>query len=208
MAALLELASPRASSFKGVGDERVRIVIIGSAGSGKTTLAKALGVRLQTPIVELDALNWTAGWRPRAEDEPHAFMADVEKAAGAENWVIDGNYRRALPLVLRRATDLIWLDYSRTVVLSRVIRRSFWRALFRRELWPGTGNREDFLRWFRKDHPIRWAWDTFARRRRQYGALFANPLLAGLRRHRLDDPSQTGALLAELERIQREGAPC
>jgi adenylate kinase family enzyme len=208
MAALLELASPRASSFKGIGEERVRVVIIGSAGSGKTTLAKALSARLKTPLVELDALNWSAGWRWRVEAEPDAFLADVERAAEAQDWVIDGNYRRALPLVLRRATDLIWLDYSRTLVMSRVIRRSFGRALFRRELWPGTGNREDFLRWLRKDHPIRWAWDTFGRRRLQYGALFADPLLAGLRRHRLDAPGQTGALLAKLERFQREGAPC
>jgi adenylate kinase family enzyme len=186
----------------------MRVLIIGSAGSGKTNLARALGVRLKTPVVELDALNWSAGWRSRVEAEPDAFLADVEAAAEVQDWVIDGNYRRALPLILRRATDLIWLDYSRAVVMGRVIRRSFDRALSRRELWPGTGNREDFLRWLRKDHPIRWAWDTFARRRRQYGALFADPMLAGLRRHRLDDPSQTGALLEKLERIHREGAPC
>jgi adenylate kinase family enzyme len=186
----------------------MRVLIIGSAGSGKTTLAKALVARLTTPVVELDALNWNPGWRSRVEEETDAFLADVAAAAAARDWVIDGNYHRALPLVLRRATDLVWLDYSRAVVMSRVIRRSFARALSGRELWPGTGNREDFPRWLRKDHPIRWAWDTFARRRRQYGALFADPLLAGVRRHRLDDPSQAGALLAKLEHMQREGASC
>ncbi len=185
----------------------MRAVIIGSSGSGKSTLAKALGARLNAPVVELDALNWRAGWRSRYEEEPEAFMADLRLAMAQEDWVVDGNYRRALPLVLQRATDLIWLDYSRAVVMSRVVRRSFDRALFRRELWAETGLREDFGRWLRKDHPIRWAWDTFARRRRQYGALLTDPQLDGVRRHRLDDPRQTGALLAKLEQMQREGAP-
>jgi len=184
----------------------MRAVIIGSSGSGKSTLARALGARLNAPVVELDALNWRAGWRSRYEEEPEAFMSDLRLAMTAEAWVIDGNYRRALPLVLQHATDLIWLDYRRAVVMSRVVGRSFDRALFRRELWAETGLREDFGRWLRKDHPIRWAWDTFARRRRQYRALFADPLLDGVRRHRLDHPRQTVALLAKLERIAREGA--
>ena len=49
--------------------------------------------------------------------------------------------------------------------MRRVIWRSFSRAVTGRELWAGTGNREEFRRWLDKEHPIRWAWDTWAKNR-------------------------------------------
>ena len=79
-----------------------------------------------------------------------------------------------------------------------MIRRSFVRALLRAELWPGTGNRESFARWPRKDHPIRWAWDTFDLRRETYAALLADPTTTHVAKHRLRHPSEAEALLHEL----------
>ena len=142
-----------------------RIAIIGSAGSGKTTLARRLGEALRLPVVELDAINWQAGWTPLYQSDPVEFVRRVGEAVAGEGWVTDGNYRKALPVILARATDLICLDFDRHVVMSRVLRRSLARAVDKRELWPGTGNREHFVRWLDKEHPIRWAWDTFAARR-------------------------------------------
>ncbi len=65
------------------------------------------------------------------------------------------------------------------------------------------GKREEFRRWLAKDHPIRWAWDTFARRRAEYEALFADPALGHLVRHRLRHPQQAAALI---EHLCREGS--
>jgi hypothetical protein len=79
-----------------------------------------------------------------------------------------------------------------------VIRRSFVRAVDRQELWPGTGNREDFRRWLDREHPIRWAWDTHHRRRRDYEALVAAPELAGKTRLRLTRPGDAQRLVARL----------
>lgn len=101
-------------------------------------------------------------------------------------------------LTLPRATHLIWLDYPRPVVMRRVIWRSFARAVSRQELWPGTGNRESFRRWLDKEHPIRWAWDTFDRRRAQYEVLFADPRVSGVEKHRLRHPRQAAPLIAGL----------
>ena len=39
-----------------------RIVIIGSGGAGKSTLAQQLGARLDLPVIHLDALYWQPGW--------------------------------------------------------------------------------------------------------------------------------------------------
>ena len=176
----------------------MRVVIVGPSGSGKSTLARRLSAAIDAPHVELDVLNWGPAWLNRSVADPGEFTRRIEAAIIGDQWITDGNYRAALALVLPRATDLIWLDYPRRVVMPRVIHRSFVRALDRRELWPGTGNREAFRRWRDKEHPIRWAWDTFARRRAQYEMLFADARLAGVRKNRLRHPREARTLEARL----------
>jgi adenylate kinase family enzyme len=176
----------------------MRIVVIGSSGSGKSTLAHRLSDALDLPRVELDALNWGPGWLNRSADDPDDFARRVEAATAGDRWITDGNYRAAMTRTLLRATDLIWLDYPRRIIMPRVIRRSVMRALDRQELWAGSGNREDFRRWLDKDHPIRWAWDTFERRRGQYEILFADERIATVRKHRLRHPREALALEAKL----------
>ena len=118
----------------------------------------------------LDKLvNWEFVAGLLAPGEPHEFrgiwldtaaetLERVAAAVGQDAWVSDGNYGRVRDLVWSRATHLVWLDYERRVIMPRVIRRSIARAVDRTELWPGTGNREDWRMWFSKEHPIRWAW--------------------------------------------------
>ena len=159
----------------------MRVAIVGTSGSGKTTLAKRLASALSLSYVSLDAINWQAGWRDLNTHDPPEFKRRVGEALAVERWVTDGNYGSAVgPIILGRATHLVWLDYSRSVVMRRVIWRSLVRAMTREELWPGTGNVETFAKWLEKDHPIRWAWDTFSRRRKQYEALTADPAYAHL----------------------------
>jgi adenylate kinase family enzyme len=178
----------------------MRIAIVGSSGSGKSTLARRLSEALRAPHIELDAINWQADWKDLASHDPEEFARRVTAATAAEAWVIDGNYSKVLPIVVGRATHLIWLDYSRWVIMPRVIRRSLARSWSGQELWPGTGNTEDWRRWLDKDHPIRWAWDTFERRRAGYEKAFETkkpPHLAG---RRLRHPREAEALVAELAR--------
>lgn len=176
----------------------MRVVVIGSSGSGKSTFARALAAACDLMRVELDALNWGPQWTNRSASDPELFQRLVDEATSGPRWVTDGNYRAAMVRTLPKATHLIWLDYARSVVMSRVIWRSFTRAATGAELWPGTGNREDFRRWTDREHPIRWAWDTFARRRGQYAALFADPRVAHLQKHRLTRPREAEPLIARL----------
>ncbi len=87
-----------------------RISVVGSSGSGKTTLAKALAARLDIPFVELDAIFHQPNWTELPDDE---FRARVREAVAADAWVVDGNYGVVRPIVLGRATTVVWLDYSR-----------------------------------------------------------------------------------------------
>ncbi|WP_374573368.1 hypothetical protein [Phenylobacterium sp.] len=177
----------------------MRVAVVGSSGSGKTTLAQRLERELSLPRIELDAINWQAGWRDLNTHEPEEFVRRVDERIAADRWVCDGNYGKVRLRVWARATCLIWLDYDRSVIMPRVIRRSFARAITGRELWEGTGNREEFGRWFSKDHPIRWAWDTWARRRVQFEEMLTEPQFAGLTQHRLRHPRELEPLIAALK---------
>jgi adenylate kinase family enzyme len=156
----------------------MRIVVVGTSGAGKTTLARTLAARLGLPHIELDEINWQPGWRDLTRHDPPEFVRRVTEAIKAENWIVDGNYGPVREQVWRRATHLVWLDYTRPVIMARVIVRSLVRASFRMELW--SGNRERWRRMLRPSHPIRWAWSTWRRRREETAERLRQPDCAHL----------------------------
>ncbi|WP_372785952.1 hypothetical protein [Phenylobacterium sp.] len=176
----------------------MRVVVMGSTGSGKSTFARALAARIGAAHIEQDALNWDPGWTNLSQADPETLRGRVRAAIAADNWTTCGNYSVVRAMIFERATHLVWLDYSRPLIMARVIRRSFLRAIAGDELWEGTGNREDVRRWLDKEHPIRWAWDTYAHRRKAYEALFADPANARLEMHRLRRPAEAAPLMDRL----------
>jgi adenylate kinase family enzyme len=176
----------------------MRLVVVGCSGSGKTTMGKALAEALGVPRVELDAVNWQPGWRDLAVHEPEEFFRRVAEAAAGEAWVMDGNYTKARDAHWARATAFVWMDTPRWRVMPQVIWRSFTRAVGKQELWPGTGNKEEFRRWLDKGHPIRWAWDTWAQVRDRYEALFADGTYEGRPVHRIQTRREGRALVRRL----------
>ena len=174
----------------------MRVSIVGTSGAGKTTLAKKLAAQLGCKRIELDAINWHDSKRDLQRDDPTEFKRLVLKAVNDDVWVCDGNYAIVRPMVLARATHLIWLDYSRPVVMSRVIRRSFIRALSREALF--DGNHESFRRWIESEHPVRWAWETFYRRRADYQALVADPANRHLSVVRIFRPREVEHMASQL----------
>jgi adenylate kinase family enzyme len=163
----------------------VRLVVVGCSGSGKTTMARALAAACGLVHVELDGLNWTEGWRDLVVHEPETFFARIAEAAAGERWVMDGNYTKARHIHWTRATAIVWMDTPRWRVMPQVVWRSLTRALEGKELWAGTGNREDFRRWLDREHPIRWAWDTHATVRARYAGWFAGGAWEGKPVHRV-----------------------
>ncbi len=100
-----------------------RILVIGSPGAGKSTLARKLARRLDLPLFHLDRMHWLPGWVERNRDEGRAELAGV---LAQDRWIIDGNYGSILPMRLKRADTVVWLDYPTWLCLGRALKR-WWR---------------------------------------------------------------------------------
>lgn len=147
----------------------LRVLVIGTSGSGKSTFAEKLAREAGITHLELDQMNWRPGWYDRSTEEPEAFLADVAAATSATDWVLAGNYAMTRPTVLPRLTHVVWLDLPLWRVMTQVIRRSFQRASSGADVFPGC--RENWPRLLEAEHPIRWALATHHARRPRYVAL-------------------------------------
>jgi adenylate kinase family enzyme len=131
--------------------EMRRVVVLGRAGAGKTTVARGLGDALNVPVIHLDALYWNADWTPV---RPDSFAERQRAVIARDSWVLDGNYTSAagFPERLDRADAIVIVEAPMAVCVWRVIRR--WLA-FRGRARPDLGASErltlSFLRWI-------WTW--------------------------------------------------
>lgn len=169
----------------------LRVVVIGTSGAGKTTLAGRIAARLGIEHVEIDALYHGPGWTQRPE-----FLADVRALAAREAWVTEWQYADARPVLTRRATLAVWLDYPLRLRMARNIRRSVSRSLRRTPLWNGNVEPPLWTILTDRDHIIRWAWRT----RHQYDDVVERLARErpGLPVVRLRSQAETEAWLASL----------
>lgn len=118
-----------------------RILVVGSSGAGKSTVAGELARRLDLPVIHLDRHYWRPGWVAPTGDE---FRAEVAALADRPAWVMDGNYASTLDLRLPRADLLVLCDPHRLRCLARVLRRRWaHRAAPRPDLPEGCPERVD-----------------------------------------------------------------
>jgi adenylate kinase family enzyme len=166
-----------------------RVLIAGSTGAGKSTLATELARRHGLPYTELDSLFHGPGWVPRPE-----FLDDVRSVTASDRWVSEWQYDEARPLLLARADTLIWLDFPRRTVMQRVLRRSLRRAVLRERTF--NDNTEGFRNWLDPGHPVRWAWSNQAQARaRVLAAIEQRPDLTVVR---LRTPAEVRRWLASI----------
>ncbi|WDH77331.1 DNA topology modulation protein [Exiguobacterium marinum] len=124
-----------------------RIMIIGSGGAGKSTLARQLGERLQLDVYHLDALMWKPGWVMATREERISIQQQLVKK---DEWIIDGNFGNTLDLRLHAADTVILIDLPRIVCIYRVLKRvARYRGTTRPDMGASCEEKLDFsfLKW-------------------------------------------------------------
>ena len=181
----------------------MRVVVVGTSGAGKSTFAQALARARGMPHVELDALFWGPEWTPV---DAEVFRARAADAAAQPAWVVDGNYSAVRAEVWPRATHIIWLNFSRWTVFTRIIWRTGQRVATGKPLW--AGNRESFRRAFlSREGIVWWSFSTFGKNRHQYERLRQAPDHPQLQWVELRSPAQARAFLRQLaQRVEPPAA--
>ena len=150
-----------------------RVSVVGSSGSGKSTVAARLAEQLGVPHTELDAINHQPNWTPLPPDE---FRRHVTEITAAAQWVVDGNYSTVRDIVWDRADTVVWLDLPRGLVARRITMRSIRRVVRREELW--NGNRERLRNLLTRDpeeSAIRHSWQNHQKNHDRYAAAATIP---------------------------------
>jgi len=98
-----------------------RVVVLGTAGAGKSTLAQTLAGLGDAEYVDLDALYYAENWEVVSRE---AFRTRLRALADRPRWVADGSYiDDADRLLWPRAQLIVWLDLPLLVILPRLVRR-------------------------------------------------------------------------------------
>ena len=186
-----------------------RIHVIGLSGSGKSTLAARLARALDTPFVDLDALNWLPGWVALNEQDPAELERRFRQATAGERWVTAGSYTGVAQRAFwPRLTTIVWLDLPVPLLVSRILRRS-WRRWRSDELLWGT-NRERFwlqLALWREQDSLVWLVATQQnRKRRNVKRTMTDPRWAHIHFVRLASQADVEALAETVEAVEKSAA--
>ena len=104
-----------------------RILIIGCAGSGKSTFAKKLHTLIDCELIHLDRIFWKPGWVRTPKNEWRKMQNEL---VTKESWIIDGNYHNTMDIRLSRADTVIFFDFPRILCLWNALKRSFKGHIF------------------------------------------------------------------------------
>ncbi len=97
-----------------------KVLVIGSGGAGKSTLANQLGELLNIEVLHLDKLYWRPRWIETPKPE---WRKTVEELLARDAWIMDGNYSGTLDIRFEACDTVIFLDMPRTLCLRRVLKR-------------------------------------------------------------------------------------
>jgi len=84
-----------------------RVLVIGMAGSGKSTFSRALSARTGLPVIHLDVHYWRPGWVQPSETE---WRQEQRALLAGDTWIADGNYHETADIPLSRASTVVLLD--------------------------------------------------------------------------------------------------
>ncbi|MFC0137874.1 topology modulation protein [Staphylococcus petrasii] len=107
-----------------------RILVIGSPGSGKSTLSLRLQEKYHVPFYHIDKIQWLNNKETVA---PEVLKEALKNLVVTESWIIDGNYTETMSFRVERATTIIWIKEPRWKCIYRVIKR-YISSLFKKQI--------------------------------------------------------------------------
>lgn len=170
----------------------MKINVVGTSSSGKTTLSKKLSSILSVPHIEMDALFWGPNWYSSSYED---FCSKLRLVLKGDSWILDGNYTRTIPIKWERVTTIIWLNFSLLRTLYQAVIRATKRIITREELWSGTGNRETLKALFSKDSIVFYAIKSHRKVRKNYEALIKSDDYSNIQFIRLRSPKEVELFL-------------
>lgn len=173
------------------------INIIGTTGSGKSTLARKLADERQLQYIELDNLLWLDDWQ-ESSNEAFFWKLKASMSAAPTGWVIDNLYTRSIEIIWSEADTVIWLDYSFSTNLYRLVKRTFGRALSRKQLWTDSNNKESWRMIFSKKSIFLWMFQKHSQNKQRYAEMMKNPIYGHIQFIRLTSPKQTDDFFKKL----------
>jgi len=97
-----------------------KVIIIGSGGAGKSTLARKLSDITGIEIYHLDKLFWQPGWISITREE---LAGKIKEIVARDSWIIDGNYSSTMDMRMEAADTIIYLDFASIVCIWGILKR-------------------------------------------------------------------------------------
>ncbi|WP_420010701.1 AAA family ATPase [Tateyamaria sp.] len=170
-----------------------RVMIVGGSGSGKSSLARALGDCTGLPVHHMDRIHWMPGWQMRPRAAREAMALEVERA---DAWIFEGGFSTTYDHRLSRADTFIWLDLPVALRLWRVTKRLIVHWGQRRpDMAEGCVEGIHGETWAF----YRWIWKTRHSGRTRHLALLAQARARGLATYHLIDPRAVRQFKEEME---------
>ncbi|MEX1030704.1 MAG: AAA family ATPase [Paenibacillaceae bacterium] len=136
-----------------------KVLVLGCAGSGKSTFSKNLGQIKGVPVIHLDSLYWKSGWVASSEQDWDITIDEL--LVNHDTYILDGNYSRTLDKRLKDTDTVFYFDFPRYLCIYRVIKRRILNhGKTRADMAEGCIEKIDL-------EFIRWIWNYKKRSRRK-----------------------------------------
>ncbi len=115
-----------------------RIMVLGSSGTGKTTLSKMLSSKLNIPHLPLDTIYWLKDWSSLSKEDFAIKVRHYLKQH--KRYIIEGNYTNSVTFMerLKHADTIIYLDFPKQKALKGIIEREAkYKHIFRSDMAEG-----------------------------------------------------------------------
>lgn len=129
-----------------------KVIVIGCPGSGKSTFSRKLNELTKIPLYYLDMIFHKPDKTTVSREE---FDTKLQEILQKDEWIIDGNYARTLPVRLEQCDTVFFLDYPLEVCLAGIEAR---RGKVRVDMpWIETEPDEEFIEFvknFKKENRL------------------------------------------------------